>query len=358
VVLASGGYARIYRETTNVAPSTGDGAAAAWRAGAALADLEFVQFHPTTLYLAGVPRLLLTEAIRGEGGHIVDDRGRRFLVDVLPEAELAPRDQVSRAIVRHLQRPDVGGVFLDLTHLDAAHVAARFPGVAASCRAHGLDLARDRIPVRPAAHYTIGGVRTDHEGRTDLEGCFAAGEVTASGLHGANRLASNSLLEGLVLGPAAGRAAARVALERPAAPRRLAHEGAPAQRGTMDLDDLEASLRALMWREAGIVRSGANLTGALAAVEGWEGFAQRVASDRLVERLVLLDMLCVARLVATSALLREESRGTHHRRDFPERDDAAWRVRLVHRRGRPVERTRVGATRADPDLLPAGATHA
>lgn len=350
VVLATGGYARIYRETTNAPTSTGDGLAAAWRAGASVMDLEFVQFHPTTLYLAGVPRLLLTEAIRGEGGRIVDDKGRRFLVDALPEAELAPRDAVSRAILRHLQRPDVAGVYLDLTHLDGAHVAARFPGVVASCRAHGLDPARDRIPVRPAAHYTIGGVRTDAEGATDLPGLFAAGEAAATGLHGANRLASNSLLEGLVLGAAAGRSAARSAAARPAAPLSLRSEGPSTTRGYMDLDDLEASLRALMWREAGIERSGAHLTGALAAVAGWEGFAQRVASERLVQRLTLLDMLLVARLVCTAALEREESRGTHHRRDFPARDDARWRVHLVFRRGQPLARVAVPAGPSDPDL--------
>jgi L-aspartate oxidase len=351
VVLASGGYAKVFRETTNVPGSTGDGLAAAWRAGASVMDLEFVQFHPTTLYLAGVPRLLLTEAIRGEGGRIVDDHGRRFLVDMLPEAELAPRDQVSRAILRHLARPDVGGVFLDLTHLDAAHLAARFPGVVASCRAHGLDVARDRIPVRPAAHYTIGGVRADGEGRTDLDGLFAAGEVAATGLHGANRLASNSLLEGLVIGKATGAAAASRAAARAASPIRLVAAGPPTAKGFMDLDDLEASLRALMWREAGVERSGANLTGALAAVEGWEGFAHRVGSERVVARLTLLDMLCVARLLCRAALLREESRGTHHRRDFPERDDGAWRAHVVQRRGHEPTRVRVPATARDPDLL-------
>jgi len=355
VVLATGGYAKVFRETTNVPGSTGDGVAAAWRAGASLTDLEFVQFHPTTLYLAGVPRLLLTEAIRGEGGWIVDDKGRRFLVDALPEAELAPRDEVSRAILRHLQRSGVGGVFLDLTHLDGAHVAARFPGVAASCRAHGLDIARDRIPVRPAAHYSIGGVRADAEGRTDVPGLFAAGEVAATGLHGANRLASNSLLEGLVLGGAAGRAAARHAGSRPPSPLRLASEGPVTARGFMDLDDLEASLRALLWREAGIERSGASLTGALAAVEGWEGFAHRVGSDRVAARLTLLGMLCVARMLCRAALTREESRGTHHRRDFPSRDDGRWRVHLVHRRGHELERVAVAASVRDPDAaVPVG----
>lgn len=332
VVLASGGYAQLYRESTNWPGATGDGLAAAYRAGARLADLEFVQFHPTTLYLAGVPRMLLTEAVRGEGATIVDDKGRRFLVGQLEGAELGPRDQVSQAIIRHLEEPDVGGVYLDLTHLDPARVAERFPGVVASCRAHGLDVSKDRIPVRPAAHYTIGGVLADGRGITDIPGLFAVGESAASGLHGANRLASNSLLEGLVIGQWVGREAAEHAARLPAQPLELQGEGTGASPGFMDEDDLRTSLRALMWRGVGIVRNGGNLTGALGAVAGWEGFALRVGSDG-VERLTLLNMLLVARLVTQSALLREESRGTHLRRDHPERDDDAWRARILHRRG-------------------------
>jgi len=351
VVLATGGYAQIYRESTNVPGATGDGLAAAYRAGATLADLEFVQFHPTTLYLAGVPRLLLTEAIRGEGAYVVDDRGRRFLAETLEKAELAPRDEVSRAIMRHLHEPDVGGVFLDLTHLDGERIARRFPGVAASCLAHGLDLAKDRIPIRPAAHYTIGGVRTDAEGRTDVDGLFAAGEVSATGLHGANRLASNSLLEGLVIGAWAGRAAARHAADRRPAPVALASAGTGSASGYMDEDDLRTSLKALMWRAVGIGRNGGNLTGALGAVRGWEGFALRVGSDRPA-RLVLLNMLLVAHLVTDAALTREESRGTHFRMDYPERDDG-WRVRIVHRRGRegqrvPIRHSRIAPAASDP----------
>jgi len=337
VVLATGGYAQIYRESTNVAGATGDGIAAAWRAGARLADLEFVQFHPTTLYLAGVPRLLLTEAIRGEGAHIVDDKGHRFLSDVLERGELAPRDEVSQAVMRHLERPDVGGVYLDLSHLDGQRVSRRFPGVAASCRAHGLDLANDRIPIRPAAHYSIGGVRTDQLGATNVPGLYAAGEAANSGLHGANRLASNSLLEGLVVGAWAGEAAGEYASHRGPASIALAGKGTGSSDGYMDEDDLRASLKALMWREVGIERQGGNLTGALGAVRAWEGFALRVGAERAA-RLSLLNMLLVSRLVAEAALHREESRGTHFRRDFPARDDGRWRVRLVHERGREMVR--------------------
>jgi L-aspartate oxidase len=335
VVLATGGYAQIYRESTNVAGATGDGIAAAWRAGARLADLEFVQFHPTTLYLAGVPRLLLTEAIRGEGAHIVDDKGHRFLSDVLARGELAPRDEVSQAIMRHLERPDVGGVFLELSHLDGDRVSRRFPGVAASCRAHGLDLANDRIPIRPAAHYSIGGVRTDAAGATNVPGLYAAGEAANSGLHGANRLASNSLLEGLVVGAWAGDVAGEYASHRGAAAIALAGKGTGSSDGYMDEDDLRVSLKALMWREVGIQRQGGNLTGALGAVRAWEGFALRVGRERTA-RLSLLNMLLVSRLVADAAFRREESRGTHYRRDFPKRNDDRWRVRLVHERGREM----------------------
>jgi len=352
VVLASGGFAHIYRESTNVPGATGDGVAAAYRAGAVLRDLEFVQFHPTTLYLAGVPRILISEAVRGEGAHLVDDKGRRFASDSDPRGELAPRDVVSRAILRQLARPDVQGVFLDMTHL-GPRIAARFPGIAAACHAHGLDVARDLIPVRPAAHYTIGGVLVDREGATSVPGLFAAGEVTSSGLHGANRLASNSLLEGLVLGHRTGAAAARASRAEPPQPVHVRGEGTGADRaGHLDEEDLRASLRALLWRMIGIERHGGNLTGAVAAIGGWEGFARRVGPDS-VERLTLLDMLCVAQCVAQASLLREESRGTHFRRDFPERNDSLWRCHLLHRVGRPIwKQSAADASDAGPAARP------
>jgi L-aspartate oxidase len=331
VVLCTGGYAQVFRESTNVPGATGDGVAAAYRAGAALQDLEFVQFHPTTLYLAGVPRLLITEAVRGEGAYIVDDRGERFLLAEDARGELAPRDIISRIIMRHLEKPDVNGVFLELTHLDPARMEKRFPGVVRSCRQHGLDIARDRIPIRPAAHYSIGGIRTDRRGRTGIDGFFAAGEVTCTGLHGANRLASNSLLEGLVVGRQAGASAAAWASDWSPRPAGLRGAGTGAQPGYMDVNDLRASMKAVLWREAGIERVGAHLTGALAAVEAWEGFARRVG-DGAQARLTLLNMLCVSRLLVAAALEREESRGTHFRRDFPTRDDDKWQVRIVHHR--------------------------
>ena len=352
VVLATGGYAQAYRESTNVPGASGDGVAAAYRAGALVRDLEFVQFHPTTLYLAGVPRILISEAVRGEGAHLVDDRGRRFVQEADPRGELAPRDVVSRAILRQLARSDVHGVFLDLTHL-GERVLTRFPGISAACRAHGLDLSRDRIPVRPAAHYTIGGVAVDALGRTSVRGLFAASEVTSSGLHGANRLASNSLLEGLVFGHRSGLSAAASAAGDP--PRALHFRGDgtgsdPA--GSLDEEDLRASLRALLWRMVGIERHAGALTGALAAIGGWEGFARRVGPDS-PERLTLIDMLTVARGVAEAALLRCESRGTHFRRDFPQRDDALWRSHIVHQRDKGVWKLPAAAPDGAPS--PAGA---
>ncbi len=334
VILATGGYAQVYRESTNVPGATGDGVAVAYRAGAVLQDMEFVQFHPTTLYLAGVPRLLITEAIRGEGAHVVDDRGERFLLDVHKRGELAPRDVISRAIMRHLEQPDVQGVYLDMRHLDAAHMAQRFPGVVSSCKNHGLDISRDLVPIRPAAHYSIGGVRTDLSGKTSVRGLLAAGEVTATGLHGANRLASNSLLEGLVMGGRTGAAAAAYAADHGPEPVRLSGKGTGAGRGSIDTDDLRTSLKAALWREAGIARSGGLLAGVVGAVSGWEGFALRVGPPS-EDRFTLINMLCVSRLLTTAALYREESRGTHWRNDFPERDDDRWAVHIVHQRDRP-----------------------
>ena len=207
---------QVYRETTNPEVATGDGLAMAYRAGAELRDMEFMQFHPTVLYIAGSSRSLITEAMRGEGAYLVDRNGHRFMPDYDQRGELAPRDVVSQAIVSQMEKTRHPNVYLDLTHLGRRpKCAARFPGIAATCAKFGLDITRDRIPVRPGAHYMIGGVTVDLDGRTTVPGLWAAGEVTSSGLHGANRLASNSLLEGLVFGARAGAAAARRRQELP-----------------------------------------------------------------------------------------------------------------------------------------------
>jgi L-aspartate oxidase len=329
VVLAAGGAGRLFRETTNARGSTGDGIAAAYRAGAELRDMEFVQFHPTTLYLAGQRRLLITEATRGEGAHLVDDQGTRFLCEAHPDAELAPRDVVSRAIVRHLARPDVENVYLDLTHV--APAAQRFPRLAAACTHYGLDLARDRIPVRPAAHYFIGGVTSDLLGATNLRGLHVCGEASCTGMHGANRLASNSLLEGLVLGTRAGAEAARsdVAISTADIASHLKR-----RKRVIDLNDMRRSLVSLMWRQVGIARDRTGLRQALQSLAQWQA-AMSFHAGSCPREFELANMLLLGSLVAQGALEREESRGTHAREDCPDLDDERFLGSFVFRADAP-----------------------
>ncbi|NDC54476.1 MAG: L-aspartate oxidase, partial [Planctomycetia bacterium] len=335
-ILATGGAGQLYRESTNPEGASGDGLALAWRAGATLRDMEFMQFHPTVLYIAGGARSLITEAVRGAGAHLVDRDGRRFMPEFDPRAELAPRDVVSRAITVVMHRTHHANVYLDLSHLDPDTVHRRFPGMAEICRKFGLDLARDRIPVRPGAHYMIGGVEVDAAGRTDLPGLFAAGEVTSSGLHGANRLASNSLLEGLVYGARAGRAASDDVLAGGAADvlrvPDLANPRASDTNGSLDLADIRNSLRSLLWRNVGVERSGDALAEALDTVEGWCRYVLPLQFAG-PEGWQLQNMLEVARLMIRAALVREETRGVHVRGDFPRPADA-WRVHVAWRRGR------------------------
>jgi len=340
-ILATGGAGQLYRESTNPPGASGDGIAIAWRAGAALRDMEFMQFHPTVLYIAGGARSLITEAVRGAGARLVDREGRRFMTDFDPRAELAPRDVVSRAITVVMQRTQHANVYLDLSHLDADRVRTRFPGMAALCGQFGLDLARDRIPVRPGAHYMIGGVTVDEAGRTSLPGLYAAGEVSSSGLHGANRLASNSLLEGLVYGARAGAAAAediRAANEAddfrvpPISGPRAAPVEAVSPGEDLDLADIRNSLRALMWRHVGVERAADSLAEALEAVEGWCGYVlPRQFADP--QGWQLQNMLEVARLMIRGALVREETRGVHFRADHPDTLDR-FRVHVGWRRDR------------------------
>jgi L-aspartate oxidase len=339
-ILATGGAGQLYRESTNPPGASGDGIAVAWRAGATLRDMEFMQFHPTVLYIAGGARSLITEAVRGAGAWLVDRDGRRFMPEFDERAELAPRDVVSRAITVVMHRTQHASVYLDLRHLDADAVRTRFPGMAALCAQFGLDLARDRIPVRPGAHYMIGGVTVDTEGRTSVPGLFAAGEVTASGLHGANRLASNSLLEGLVYGARAGGAASAdvlaAGLDDDFRVPPIMGAGPPAidaaPQDGLDLADIRNSLRALMWRQVGVERTHAALAEALETVEGWCRYVlPRPFADP--QGWQLQNMLEVARLMIRAALVREETRGVHYRSDHPEpRDD--WRVHVAWRRER------------------------
>ncbi|HEV2708447.1 MAG TPA: L-aspartate oxidase [Pyrinomonadaceae bacterium] len=333
VVLASGGAGQLYLHTTNPAVATGDGMAMAYRAGAELADMEFVQFHPTALNIAGAPRFLLSEAMRGEGGVLRNAAGKRFMTRYDERAELAPRDIVSRALVAEMQRTATRTVYLDMTALDARYLRRRFPKIYDTCLRYGLDLAHEPAPVSPAAHYVMGGVRTDLDGRTTLPGLYAAGEVACTGVHGANRLASNSLLEGLVFGARAGATAARD------------NEGMDGRTGRMELttdegDAHQASseeygarggevalavrkrVRRLMWERVGILRTRESLERALREFEQIARAPLRPPSR---------NFLTVAMLVARAALWREESRGAHFRADFPAREDARWRTHSVQR---------------------------
>jgi L-aspartate oxidase len=333
-LLATGGAGQVFSDTTNPPVATGDGIAMAFRAGARVIDLEFVQFHPTALRLAGQPRFLLSEALRGEGAHLVNDAGERFMTRYDSAAELAPRDRVARAIERE-QRRTGAPVYLTLQHLEPAFVRARFPVLSEACGRAGLDLAADRIPVGPAAHYIMGGIETGLDGDTTLPGLFAAGEVACTGVHGANRLASNSLLEGLVFGARAG-AAMRTARRAqtpdaggsPAPVRTAATSGADDRRRASEV-------QALMWEQAGPFRDARGLQRALDTLEPlWRASLTRLQDSSAVtaETWRLASIVTVGRLIARAALRREESRGAHFRADHAERDDIHWKRRVSETR--------------------------
>ncbi len=343
-LLASGGAGQVYSDTTNPNVATGDGIAAAWRAGAAIADMEFYQFHPTALSLPGVARFLLSEALRGEGAYLRNDAGERFMERYHPLLELAPRDVVARAITREgmplpgaphealSSRP----VYLDMRHIAREHPAldltARFPGISAFLAGHGLQLSRDLIPVRPAAHYLMGGVETDVHGRTSLPGLFAAGEVACTGVHGANRLASNSLLEGLVFG-----ARAAEAMLGDAAASASPFGPAPAS-NVQAAPELRATLQTEMWRDAGLLRDGEGLERALACIASLRERSRHGVSPMPTRAAAeTRNLLDIAELIARSALAREESRGAHYRNDFPARDDARFARHSLLLGDEPVE---------------------
>ncbi|MGX1852563.1 L-aspartate oxidase [Streptomyces sp. NPDC055299] len=338
VVLATGGMGQVFSATTNPPVSTGDGVALALRAGAEVSDLEFVQFHPTVLYLgpeAEGQQPLISEAVRGEGAHLVDAGGTRFMVGQHELAELAPRDIVAKAITRRAHEQGAEHMYLDGRHFGAQMWESRFPTILAACRSHGLDPVSEPIPVAPAAHYASGGVRTDLRGRTTVPGLYACGEVACTGVHGANRLASNSLLEGLVF---AERIAADIA-EGPAtrpAPAPGAHPApAPAPRTTLPLlaPETRGAVQRIMTAGAGVLRSAESLAQAAAALdrlhrEATETSAQasaHKAPEPGVEAWEATNLLCVARVLVAAAQRRTETRGCHWREDHPERDDASWR---------------------------------
>ncbi|HEY2014395.1 MAG TPA: L-aspartate oxidase [Bryobacteraceae bacterium] len=292
VLLATGGLGRVYLNTTNPEVATGDGVAMAYRAGAEICDIEFVQFHPTALHVEGAPRFLLSEALRGEGARLCNRDGERFMERYHPLKELAPRDVVARAIVAEMNRTGQPHVFLDLTHREPGFARRRFPRIYETCLRYGVDLEHQAAPVAPAAHYAMGGVRTDLDGRTAIPGFFAAGEVACTGVHGANRLASNSLLEGVVFGARAGRTMREA---------RLMPEGRLKSGGRVRQVPELSSVQQIAWEKCGIIRDGAGLREAISQLQPHP--ANNVA--------------LVALLIARCALAREESRGAHFRTDYP-----------------------------------------
>jgi L-aspartate oxidase len=343
ILLATGGAGQVYSDTTNPAVATGDGIALAYHAGARVCDLEFVQFHPTALKKAGAPRFLISEALRGEGARLVNASGETFMRNYHADGDLAPRDVVARGIVREAEATG-GEIFLTLAHLDAGHVRERFPTIAAMLKQSGIDIATDPIPVGPAAHYLMGGIDTDEWARTSVPGLFAAGETACTGVHGANRLASNSLLEGLVFGARAGDA---MQLAPQAAPQksdrvwdaptkasgsRLQASAASANRSEPRAPSLEIdSIRSLMWQQAGLFRTRTRLTTAVTALDAAYASctAQLPRERERAEFWRRYNLTTVARLIARAARRREESRGGHFREDFPERDDLHWKVHIV-----------------------------
>ena len=322
VILATGGAGQLYLHTTNPDVATGDGQAMAYRAGAVMADLEFIQFHPTALSVPGAPRFLMSEAMRGEGGVLLNLRGERFMPRYDERAELAPRDVVSRSIYFEMRREQSDHVLLDMRHLKHEFVRKRFPTILNTCLLYNVDIARDPIPVSPAAHYTMGGVQTDVSGRTSLAGLYAAGEVACTGVHGANRLASNSLLEGLVFGARAGACAVEEAPDRVAAAEPRDTDYGAVVDWRID-DGTRAEVRRTMWEKVGIVRDEAGLNGALDVLG-------EIASRELNTR--SWNFVTLAKLVAEAALSRRESRGAHYRSDYPERDDADFSGHTLQRR--------------------------
>tara|TARA_B100000676_G_scaffold89176_1_gene88922 strand:+ start:20142 stop:21743 length:1602 start_codon:yes stop_codon:yes gene_type:complete len=317
-ILCTGGAGQLYRESTNPSVATADGHALAYRAGAELSDMEFMQFHPTVLYIAGSSRNLITEAMRGEGAYLVDNNGHRFMNEYDQRGELAPRDVVSQAIVSQMEKKRHPCVYLDLAHLNASYVTGRFPGIARTCEKFGINITSDRIPVRPGAHYMIGGVTVDAQGRTTLPGLWAAGEVSASGLHGANRLASNSLLESLVFGAHAGKGASDAAsqMQDHYEAYQISNPNIASTNEIMDLPDITNSLKSLMWRFVGVRRQADTLKEALETIDRWRRYVLPAQFTSL-QGWELQNMLTVARIMVDAAFQREESRGVHLRTDFP-----------------------------------------
>jgi len=349
-ILAMGGAGQVFRETSNPRVATADGIAMAYRAGAQLADMEFVQFHPTTLYIPGAARALISEAVRGEGAHLLDHAGNRFMPAIHELAELAPRDVVARAIVRQIAHQGGKHVWLDCRHIQ--NFRTRFPGIHSTLNSFGLDPEKDLIPVHPAAHYTIGGVRTDLQTRTSIPNLLAVGEVTCTGLHGANRLASNSLLEGLVMGAIAGEQAASRADAGPITPHSIISTIEESNHAELDLDDVRSSLRSCMWINAGVERTRRRLDDACDMLDFWA----RYTLDKVFETpdgWEVQNMLTAGALITRAALARDCSIGTHTLNDASGDEDrtrcfehAMW----TRGNAQPVYTPRISDLDAEPGL--------
>jgi L-aspartate oxidase len=321
IILATGGGGQLYRETTNPTIATADGVAMGFRAGAVVRDMEFFQFHPTCLYIAGAARVLISEIIRGHGGVLRDRNGYRFMCDAHKDAELAPRDEVSRAAFRQMIKTNDTNVYLDLSEVDA-DPHRLFPGISKMCNFFGINIASDPIPVRPGAHYMVGGLLVDTNGQTSIPGVWAVGECASSGLHGANRMGSNSLLEGVVLGELAGKnAAAAVGRQHPR-PDRLLRRAVdhPPHGIELGITDLVYSLKSLMWRQVGLERNETELLEARSHIAFWFDAVRRLSPSE-PRAWELINMLTVASIATEGALAREESRGVQYRTDYPDRGD-------------------------------------
>ena len=333
LIIASGGAGHLFKITTNPDVATGDGVALAYRAGAEVADMEFYQFHPTALCMPGVPRFLISEAVRGEGAYLRNEQGHRFMADYHSAGELAPRDVVARAELAEMQKSGKDHVYLDVTHLPRSKIISRFPSIYRFCLDHGLDITSELIPVAPSAHYMIGGIRTNLMGETNVKGLLACGEVACTGVHGANRLASNSLLETIVFAKRvvrstvsdqpsdvapSGDSAEPLMLELPIPERQVGGDTLPSL----------AALQEIMWENVGIIRDQKSLGRAVAALRDWIGVPDRRLDQRSIE---LSNLLLVGLIMSSAALLRTESRGAHFRSDYPF-EVPEWRRHIVFRK--------------------------
>ena len=348
-ILATGGLGRVYPCTSNPQIATGDGFAAAWRAGCEMIDMEFVQFHPTTLFLDGAPNFLISEAVRGEGGTLLSIRGERFMGKYHEKAELAPRDVVSRAIQNEMHLTQFPCVYLDITDKTPDFIHERFPTISATTKRYGLDISVDLIPVRPGAHFMMGGIRTNTDTQTSIQGLYACGEVACTGVHGANRLASNSLLECLVYGARAGRNAATFASAQPVHPPDLPILRNGATSATLssdtatkidDIDGIKNAIRETLWENVSIERDGEGLQSTLAVLQDISeslGDVVTCSDTKDVSTIETVNMLDVALMITQSAIARTESRGAHYRADFPTQDDATWQRRILITQDNPPE---------------------